>query len=51
MQDAKIPRSRRVGWPILEAEGEIVWVPGVCRSADRIPAPGAPARRIDAQEL
>jgi hypothetical protein len=51
MQDAKIPRSRRVGWPIFEAEGEIVWVPGVCRSADRIPAPGAPARRIDAQEL
>ena len=49
MQDAKIPRSRRVGWPVLESEGEVVWVPGVCRSADRIPAPGTPARRIDAQ--
>jgi tRNA(Ile)-lysidine synthase len=50
MQDAKIPRSRRIGWPVLEADGEVVWVPGVCRSADRIPAPGAPARRIDAHQ-
>ena len=50
MQDAKVPRSRRVGWPVFETEGTVVWVPGVCRSADRIPAPGAPARRIDAQE-
>lgn len=49
MQDAKIPRSRRVGWPVLEHEGAVVWVPGVCRSADRIPVPGTPARRIDVQ--
>jgi len=50
MQDAKIPRSQRVGWPVFEAEGVVVWVPGVCRSADRIPAPGAPSRRIDARQ-
>ena len=48
MQDAKIARSRRASWPVLEAGGQVVWVPGVSRSADRIPAPGAPALRVDA---
>lgn len=51
MQDAKVPRSQRVGWPVIEASGEIVWVPGVCRSAVGIPGPGARARRIDAERL
>ena len=51
MQDAKVPRSQRVGWPVIEASGEVVWVPGVCRSAVRIPGPGARARRIDAERL
>ncbi len=50
MQDAKVPRSLRVGWPVIEVDGEVVWVPGVCRSAARIPAPGTLARRIDAQQ-
>lgn len=48
MQDARIARSRRRAWPVIEAAGEIVWVPGACRSADRIPAPRTPALRIDA---
>ena len=48
MQDARIARSRRAAWPVLEFGGRIVWVPGVSRSAHRIPAPGAPALRIDA---
>ncbi len=48
MQDARIPRSQRASWPVVEAGGRIVWVPGVSRSADRVPAPGAPALRIDA---
>ncbi|HEU5218267.1 MAG TPA: tRNA lysidine(34) synthetase TilS, partial [Gemmatimonadales bacterium] len=48
MQDARIARSRRATWPVIEAAGRIVWVPGVSRSADRVPAPGAPALRIDA---
>lgn len=51
MQDAKVPRSQRVGWPVIEASGEVVWVPGVCRSAVGIPGPGARARRIDAERL
>lgn len=51
MQDAKVPRSQRVGWPVIEVSGEVVWVPGVCRSAVGIPGPGARARRIDAERL
>lgn len=48
MQDARIARSQRAAWPVFEAAGRIVWVPGVSRSTDRIPAAGAPALRIDA---
>ena len=48
MQDARIARSRRRAWPVIEAAGDIVWVPGACRSADRVPAPGTAALRIDA---
>ncbi len=48
MQDARIARSQRAAWPVLEAGGRIVWVPGVGRSAHGIPAAGAPALRIDA---
>lgn len=48
MQEARIARSQRAAWPVVEAGDRIVWVPGVSRSADRVPAPGAPAMRIDA---
>lgn len=48
MQDARIARSRRRAWPVIEAAGDIVWVPGACRSADWVPAPRTPALRIDA---
>ncbi len=48
MQDQKIARSRRAGWPVVEAAGVIVWVPGVCRSAELVPRFGAPSMRIDA---
>lgn len=48
MQDARIARSQRAAWPVIELAGTIVWVPGVCRSAEAIPAPLSPALRIDA---
>lgn len=49
MQDARIARSDRAAWPVLERAGTILWVPGVCRSAESIPAPGTAALRIDVQ--
>ena len=48
-QDARIARSRRAGWPVLESEGSPVWVPGVCRSDRLLPSPGAEALRVDAE--
>jgi tRNA(Ile)-lysidine synthase len=48
MQDARIARTRRAEWPVIEEGGVVVWVPGVCRSADRIPEPGTLALRINA---
>lgn len=47
MQEAKVPRSRRPDWPVVEHRGKVVWVPGVCRSEALVPAPGTLARRID----
>ena len=48
-QEARVPRSRRTGWPVVEAVGRVVWVPGVCRSDDLLPEPGALALRVEAR--
>lgn len=48
LQEARVARSRRAAWPVVESDGLVIWVPGACRSADRIPAPGTPALRLDA---
>jgi tRNA(Ile)-lysidine synthase len=46
-QDARVPRSQRASWPVLEEAGHLAWIPGVCRSARLLPRPGAPALRVD----
>ncbi|MGQ0703671.1 MAG: tRNA lysidine(34) synthetase TilS, partial [Gemmatimonadales bacterium] len=48
MQDGRIARHERASWPVIEAGGTVVWVPGLCRAAENTPAPGARALRIDA---
>jgi tRNA(Ile)-lysidine synthase len=48
-QDARVPRSLRERWPVFEAGGRLVWVPGVCRSAEMLPAQGQPALRVEAR--
>ncbi len=48
-QDARVARSRRPGWPVVESEGSIVWVPGVCRSDRLVPPAGAEALRVHAE--
>lgn len=48
MQDAHVARHTRAEWPVIEHGGTIVWVPGVSRSDEAIPAAGQPALRIDA---
>ena len=46
-QEAKVPRGRRAAWPVLEWEGSVVWVPGVCRADALVPEPGAEALCVD----
>jgi tRNA(Ile)-lysidine synthase len=50
-QDARVPRSARAAWPVVEHAGAIAWVPGVCRSDLLVPAPGVEALRVDAEPL
>lgn len=46
-QDARVSRSRRAGWAVIDVAGEAVWVPGVCRTEALIPREGAEALRVD----
>jgi tRNA(Ile)-lysidine synthase len=48
-QDARVPRSERVNWPMIEGAGALAWIPGVCRSDVLVPAAGTPALRIDVE--
>ena len=47
LQDARVERSRRAGWPVLELNGDIQWVAGICRGAGALPQPGEDALRIE----
>jgi len=49
LMEARVPRSRRVAYPVVASDNDVVWIPGVCRSAGRIPDPGREAVRIDAR--
>jgi hypothetical protein len=49
MQDEKVIRSDRPDWPVLEWNGVVVWVPGVCRSDSLVPNPGSEAVKFDAR--
>jgi tRNA(Ile)-lysidine synthase len=49
-QDARVPRHLRDGWPVvIDSAGEIVWVPGVCRSDRLVPRAGVEALRVETQ--
>lgn len=48
-QEAKVARENRSTWPmLLDQSGQVIWVPGVCRSEVLVPEPGAEAVRVDA---
>jgi tRNA(Ile)-lysidine synthase len=46
LMEAKVARGERGAHPVV-ASGEVLWVPGVCRSGARLPAPGMPSMRIE----
>jgi tRNA(Ile)-lysidine synthase len=45
--EARIPRDARALYPVVARGHTILWVPGVCRSADELPSPGTRAVRVD----
>lgn len=42
-QEVRVPVSARRSWPVFRRDGEVIWIPGVSRSASHVPAPGEPA--------
>jgi len=50
LMEARVPRSERARYPVVSRGETILWVPGICRSADALPAPGTPAVRLDVTE-
>jgi len=47
LMEARVPRSARPRYPVVSRGETILWVPGICRSADGVPAPGTRAVRLD----
>jgi tRNA(Ile)-lysidine synthase len=48
--EARVPRSARPRYPVVSRGETILWVPGICRSAAGVPAPGTRAVRLDVIE-
>src|SRR5437867_2452656 len=47
LMEARVPRSARPRYPVVSRGATILWVPGICRSAAGVPAPGTRAVRLD----
>ncbi len=47
LMEARVPRGDRPGYPVVARGETILWVPGICRSADDLPRPGTRAVRVD----
>ncbi len=49
LREARVTAGRRAGWPVVTASGDatIVWVPGICRSGDRLPPEGKEALHVE----
>jgi tRNA(Ile)-lysidine synthase len=50
LMEARVPRSERPRYPVVSRGETILWVPGICRSAAGVPAPGTRAVRLDVTE-
>jgi len=50
LMEARVPRSVRPRYPVVSSGETILWVPGICRSAAGVPAPGTRAVRLDVIE-
>ncbi len=46
LQEARVPAGDRPAWLVLRRGGEVIWAPGVCRSAAALPAAGEAAIEV-----
>ena len=51
LMEARVPRGERARYPVVSRGKTILWVPGICRSGEGLPAPGTHAVRLDVTEL
>jgi tRNA(Ile)-lysidine synthase len=47
LMEARVPRGLRGGYPVVARGKTVLWVPGICRAAAEVPAPGTRAVRLD----
>lgn len=49
LREARVASGRRSSWPVVAAadDATIVWVPGICRSGDRMPPAGKEALHVE----
>ncbi len=50
LMEARVPRGERPRYPVLARGDTVLWVPGVCRGAAELPAPGTQAVRVDVRD-
>jgi tRNA(Ile)-lysidine synthase len=50
LMEGRVPRTARARYPVVARGETILWVPGICRSAEGLPAPGTRAVRLDVTE-
>lgn len=47
LMEARVPRGERMTYPVVVRNGEVLWIPGVCRADAAAPRPGEPALRLE----
>lgn len=47
LMEARVPQAARARWPVVVCGATVAWVPGICRGAAALPAPGTRAVRLD----
>lgn len=51
LSDSRVVAADRAGWPVVTADGEIVWIPGVRRALAATARPGRPRVRVVCERL
>jgi tRNA(Ile)-lysidine synthase len=51
LMEARIPRAERWSYPVVVRGAQILWLPGVCRSAVEVPEEGGGATRLEVRSV